>query len=465
MQLRDYQQRDANRLRAAFAQGARAVVYVLGTGGGKTYTFSHIAQNAVAKGNNVLILAHRRELIRQTSQSLRDIGVSHGVIAPRVPRMTQPIQVASVHTLVRRMDRYNWRPGLIIVDEAHHLVDGSTWGKIIEYYEGTPILGVTATPTRLDGRGLGREADGVFDTMVVGPSIRELIDQGYLAPPVVYAPPTAVDLSGVRTRGGDFAAGALADAMDKPTITGDAVRHYQKLCTGEPAIAFCASINHAEHVAERFRAAGYQAASIDGNMDGKEREQRIRDLGNGQLHVLTSCDIVSEGTDIPVVSAAILLRPTQSESLFLQQVGRSLRVHPGKTRALILDHVGNVMRHGMPDEDREWSLAGRPRGRGGDKSDAAPIRQCEQCYTVHRPAPRCPSCGHLYPVQEREVEEVDGELQEVDPEVVRRMRKQEQAKAKTKDELTELANQRGYKNPRKWAEYVYNARQKKRRAA
>jgi DNA repair protein RadD len=322
------------------------------------------------------------------------------------------------------------------------------------------VLGVTATPIRLDGQGLGVAAGGFFDHLVIGPTVAELTARGYLSPAVVYAPKTRVDLSGVKTRGGDFATGELAAAMDKPTITGDAVAHYQRLCSGAPAIAFCASVAHAEHVAAMFGAAGYQAASVDGNMDSATRAARIADLGAGRLHVLTSCDIVSEGTDIPVVSAAILLRPTQSLGLCLQQMGRVLRPAPGKKYATILDHVGNVYRHGLPDDDREWSLEGRTKGaKAAADPDTLAVRQCDQCFHVHRPAPRCPKCGFLYPVQERAIEEVAGELEQVDPTEVRRAVKQAQAAAKSLEELEALGRKLGHKPG--WARFVWQARQAK----
>lgn len=458
MQLRDYQQTAVQNLRHSFASGNNNVLFVLPTGGGKTFVFCYISKNAVQRANKVLILVHRTELLNQASGSLHALGIDHGTIAPGRPFINKPVQVASTQTLINRMMKMSWTPDLVIIDEAHHLTINSTWGKIVQFYPHAKKLGVTATPCRLDGQGLGLHADGIFEDMVQGPTISELITEGHLTKPVVYAPPTQLDLSHVKMSMGDFAKGALADAMDKPTITGDAVKHYKKLCDGEPSIAFCASVRHAEHVAEQFRSNGYRAASLDGSMHAKERKQLISDLGEGRLNVLTSCDIVSEGTDIPIVSAAILLRPTQSESLYLQQVGRVLRVAPGKKRALILDHVGNVMRHDMPDAEREWSLDAvkKTKKQKADDAAAMPIRQCETCYTVHKPAPVCPSCGFVYPVQHREIEHVEGDLQEVDPEQVKIQRKKEQAKAKTLEELQELGRKLGHKPG--WAKHVYKAR-------
>lgn len=428
-----------------------------------TVTFAYIASAAAIRKTRVLILVHRKELLRQTSRTLEQFGVAHGLIAPGMTGSRDAVQVASVQTYVRRMDRMRWTPDLIVVDEAHHALGASTWGKVLAHFPTARVLGVTATPERLDGRGLGVEAGGFFDTLVMGPSVSDLTAAGHLSPAVVFAP-SMPDLSGLHTRAGDFARDESAAALDKPSITGDAVAHYRKHAPGEPAIAFCVSIKHAEHVAESFRAAGWQAASIDGSLDDRERTARIRDLGAGKLHVLTSCEIVSEGTDIPIVSAAILLRPTQSLALCLQQMGRALRTHPGKQRALILDHVGNVYRHGLPDEEREWSLSARQRSkRGKSDSDTLPVRQCERCYHVHRPAPACPRCGFEYPTKAREIEYVAGDLHQVDPVEVRRKQKREQARAKSIDELRAIARARGYRPG--WAEFVWAARQRRGEAA
>ena len=462
--LRDYQHSAVADVRAAYADGCRAPLLTLPTGGGKTVIFSYIAERAGAKGNRVLILVHRRELLRQTSRTLDDFGVSHGMIAAGMTMdHHQQVQIASVQTLVRRLERLRWAPDLIVVDEAHHATGKTTWGNVLAHYPEAKILGVTATPQRLDGQGLGVEAGGIFDRLITGPTVSQLTAAGHLSPAVVFAPRAMVDLSGIHTRAGDYATNEVAEAMDKPTITGDAVAHYRQHCSGEPAIAFCASVAHAEHVAASFQAAGFRAASIDGGMDADLRAQHIEDLGAGRLHVLTSCEIVSEGTDIPIVSAAILLRPTQSLGLYLQQVGRVLRPAPGKRRAVILDHVGNCFRHGLPDDDREWSLEGREK-RPAAASDAMPVRQCGECYHVHRPAPVCPRCGYVYPVQSREVEEVEGELEQVDVAEIRRAAKREQARAKSIEDLVELGRARGYKNPHAWARFVWQARMGKRAA-
>jgi superfamily II DNA or RNA helicase len=460
IELRDYQRGMVGSSRAAFAR-VRRVLLVLPTGGGKTFTFSWIAQSAVARGGRVLVLVHRQELLMQASRSLDSLGVPHGLIAARFSmNLLQPVQVASVQTLVRRMDALHWEPDLIIVDEAHHAVAGS-WRKVLDRYSSARVLGVTATPCRADGRGLG----DVFDELVIGPSVRWLMSEGHLTPARVYAPPQVVDLSGVRRQGGDYQRGELGLRMDNRTITGDAVEHYRRICGGLPAIAFCVSVAHAEHVAEQFRAAGFRSESLDGSMDDALRRERIASLADGRLQVLTSCDIVSEGTDIPVVSAAILLRPTMSTGLYLQQVGRVLRPAPGKEHAIVLDHVGNVLRHGLPEEDRDWTLEGTSARRG---QQVPAVRQCPKCFTAHSPRPACPTCGHVYQSDptERVPVTAGGELIELDAarrqlleQERKRARYREQAQAQTLEQLIELGRQRGYKNPVAWAEHVHRSRQ------
>lgn len=454
-----------------FRQGRRAPLFVLGTGGGKTVVFSYIAHGAAARGNRVCILVHRQELVRQTSRSLTEMGVPHGVISPRAtPNYAQAVQVASVQTLARRIGNVP-APSLIVVDEAHHAVAGQ-WSQVLQAWPAARVLGVTATPERLDGRGLGQEFGGPFDCMVQGPPVADLIARGYLSRPVYYAPPWQLDLSGVHTRMGDFAKGEAAERVDRPVITGDAVEHYRRICPGEPAIAFCASVKHAEHVAESFRAAGVASASLDGSLSDNERAQRILDLGNRRISVLTSCEIVSEGFDLPVVTAAILLRPTQSLSLHLQQVGRVLRIHPGKTCSYILDHVGNCVRLGIAEEPRDWSLEGRTRGKRGPNaaSDNGPeIKQCSRCYCIHVPAPACPECGFTYELAARELEQVDGELKQVDADELQARRRakwerrREMANCETLEELQAYGASKGYKPG--WAFHVMAQRSARRASA
>jgi superfamily II DNA or RNA helicase len=460
--LRPFQTAAVAEIRGALMSGHRAVLFVLPTGGGKTFTFVHIAEQAAIRGNRVCILVHRQELVDQASRSLHAIGCNHGIIAAGYRQdLRQGVQVASVQTLARRLhiippDFFQ----LLIVDEAHHAVAG-TWAKVLAAMPRARVLGVTATPERLDGRGLGDQ----FSAMVQGPDAAWLTAEGFLVAARVFAPP-GIDLTSVKrfdTRKGRHDAD---DILRQGQAMGDAVSHYRR--TIEPhhngtAIAFCCSVAHAEAVAEAFRAQGIPAATLDGSMDRGVRRRTIADLGAGVLKVLTSCDIISEGTDIPSVTGAILLRPTDSLGLHLQQVGRVLRPCPGKDHAVVNDHVGNTLRHGLPTDPRDWSLEGRPKGRGRKASDAIPIRICPACFSaIPSAANPCPECGHEVPVARRELVTVAGDLREMTGAELRRQERREVVRARTRDELEALARSRGYRPG--WVAHMLAARSRGRTA-
>lgn len=473
--LRGYQEEGVDAIRASYAAGNRRVLYVLPTGGGKTYTFSYIADRAAKKKHRVCILVHRQELLFQAACSLASLGIPHRLVAATATiraclsleaelfgrsfiDQDSPITVASVQTLVRRLDS---APDftLIIPDEAHHGVAGS-WAKIAARYQSAKFLGVTATPIRLDGKGL----DTAFDDLVVGPTISKLIEDGYLTDAKIYAPAEAPDLTGIRKGKGDYAQGALAERMNATKITGDAIKHYRTYGRGMPALAFCVSVAHAQQVAEDFRFAGLRAAAVDGKMDRLERARLIADLGAGRLDVLSSCDIISEGTDIPRVGVAILLRPTQSEGLFLQQCGRVLRPYEGKEFAVILDHAGNTHKHGIPTLDREWSLEHGIAPKTRDGPAAEPVSQCGVCFALFRPAPVCPECGAVM-AKPQQIEQVDEDLVEVDVEAAKRNRRAEQSNAGSLEDLIALGKSRGYRNATRWAGHIWNARKSGRARA
>ncbi len=454
--LRPYQQAAVDGVRDSFRSGRRRPLLVAPTGSGKTVIFSYVTASAAAKGNRTLILVHRAELLEQCHRSLSQMDVPHGLIASGLtPDRSQLTQIASVQTLVRRFDRV-LPPDLIVIDEAHHATAGA-WASVLAQYPNARVLGVTATPQRLDGKGLGQ----VFDDLIRGPEVTKLIDEGYLCKPVYYAPKT-VDLTGVHMVAGDYNRAEVAERMDRPTITGDAVIHYRKYAEGQPCIVFCTGIKHAEHVAQAFNASGYRFKVIDGTLAKEERARRVLDLSSGALQGLVSVDIVSEGFDLPCVSTAILLRPTASLSLHLQQIGRVLRPSPGKQRAVILDHVGNCRRHGLAEEVRDWSLDGiRKRGKRGPQDDVADTRQCPECFAVHTPSPQCPQCLHVYEIKDRIPDVVDGELEELKAREAIRGRKREQGTAQTLEDLIRVGKSRGMKNPYGWAHNVFRARQNK----
>ena len=373
--LRDYQAECVAAIRQAFTR-CRRVLFVLPTGGGKTVFFAFITEHAAAKGNRVIVVAHRQEIADQISIALAAMGVAHGRIQPGHAMTDDLVQVGMVQTVARRLGAIH-APALLVIDEAHHAIAG-TWAKIAAAWPSVKILGVTATPERLDGVGL-RDA---FDTMVIGPDVRELIDAGYLAPFRYLAPSIDIDLSGVRSIGGDFNSGDLERAVDQDGITGDVVEHYLQHLVGRTAIAFCVTVAHAEHVAVRFRDNGIPAASIDGSMSADQRHNLVEKLRTGDIRVLTSCEIISEGFDAPAVGGAILLRPTQSFALFRQQVGRCLRPKVDGSAAVICDHVGNVFRHGLPDAPHVWSLDSKKRTTAERQKAMAICRACAACGEV-----------------------------------------------------------------------------------
>ena len=375
VELRPYQLQLVDDIRNAFRQ-CRRVIAVASTGAGKTVVFAYIAASAAKKGRRIVIVAHREEIVFQISNALDRLGVRNGMIKPGRTMTDDKVQVGMIQTLARRIDRIQ-EPDLIVIDECHHSPAGQ-WKIVTDRWSRALHLGVTATPTRTDGRGLGE----CFDLMVHAPPMRDLIDNGFLADYDYFAPPQQVDLSGVKTRGGDFAIDQLAEAMDRAVVIGDAAEHAKRHLNGEPAVVFCVTVAHAEHVAEQFRAAGFRAAAVDGSMEKTERRDRIAAIGDGRLNILTSCSLISEGTDLPGVKGVILLRPTKSVSLYLQMVGRALRPKPDGSRAVILDHVNNVHRHGLPDAPREWTLdTAKCRGQSPN------VTTCDQCYRTFKTGP------------------------------------------------------------------------------
>ncbi|HEX3418202.1 MAG TPA: DEAD/DEAH box helicase [Stellaceae bacterium] len=436
--LRPYQQEGVAEIRGAFRRGIRRVLFVLPTGGGKTIVFCYIATEAARRGKQILILVHRQELVEQTSRALEAMGVDHGVIAAGYRRRAALVQIASIMTMVRRLgeDRFD----LLVIDEAHHAVAGS-WSRIVEAFPDAYVLGVTATPERLDGRGLR----DVFDEMIVGTGVHDLISIGHLVPAVTYAAPVP-DLSGVKIRGGDYAADDLSRIMMSGSITGDAVEQYSKLCPGRPALAYCCSIEHSQTVAQRFVDAGWRAAHVDGDTPALVRTNAVAALGRRELDVVTNCYLFTEGVDVPVLGAVLMLRPTKSVTLYLQMVGRALRPAPGKQKAYILDHVGNSHRHGLCDEPRIWSLDSKKR-----KAGAAPVKECPECHViVPLGKQRCPECGFEFDVgnRDRETIELDGDLVEITLE--ERLRRMSYRRAlrwggDDPDKLRLVAAARGYK--------------------
>lgn len=452
--LYPYQQKLVDQARASMLSGKRAPLLVSPVGSGKTVIFSYLAARVASKGKRVLILAHRDELLDQISETLSAFQVQHSFIAAgRSYDADLPVHVCSVLTAARRLSKIP-APSLIISDEAHHCISTSTWGRVIAHFPASYKMGVTATPRRLSGEPLD-----LFDDLILGPSVSELIKEGRLSDYKIYAPST-IDTTGIKTTAGDYAKKALESAADKPSITGSAVHEYARRAMGKRAIAYCVSVEHARHVCQEFRNIGIASESIDGTMVADSRRQIVRSFREGKTQVLTSVDIVSEGFNLKELEVAISLRPTQSLGLWIQQTGRALRAFPGKSHAIILDHAGNTLRHGFPDDDREWSLLGHKKTRGETETPPA-VKICPKCFAAVRAGPlACPYCGFTYLIQPREIEEIDGELEELTRESVQREKRREQGSAQTLEDLVQLGRSRGYKNPYGWASHLIKARQK-----
>lgn len=385
--LRDYQQRGIARIQAEFLRGMRRVCYAGPTGSGKTVLFVHAARKAMAQGQKVAILIHRDELVDQTCEALEAEGIDHGVIAAGYEETPGAlVQVYMVQTLARRPERLDGIRFLII-DEAHHIL-AATWIALAAAVPTARILGVTATPERLDGKGLS----AAFDALVIGPTVKQLIAEGWLAPFKIFAPEKTVDHKNLRSMGGDYALGPLAERMSADSVLADAIAEYRKHLDGQSALAFCATIAHSRATARGFRAAGIDAVHLDGDTPTPERREIIARLGVEPL-VVCNCGIIAEGLNVPVVGGVIMLRPTKSLALYLQQIGRALRPAPGKSHAVILDHAGNVFRHGFPDVEHPWSLEDRPKKKG-----RALVKRCAGCGALIPAAARvCPECGAEQP--------------------------------------------------------------------
>jgi len=455
MPLRPRQHQAIEDIRAAYRSGRKAPILCAATGFGKTHTSAQIIRSALDRGRTVWFLAHLREILDDTAKRLRSVGIPFGEIAAGKAReYHRRVQIVSVQTAVRRDDLP--KPDLVIVDECH-LAVATTYKKVLGKIGNPMLLGLTGTPCRLDGRGLGELFDEIIPTCSTG----TLINEGLLAP-IKYFAPYRPNLASFRTYRGDYKQSDAEAEMDSSKITGDVIEHYQKHCDGKRAVAFCTTVKHAEHVAEEFRAAGYKAVAISGESKTAERTAALTGLRSGELQVVCNAQLWVAGVDVPEIECIVLLRPSKSLTFYLQSIGRGLRTAPGKTHLTVLDHSGCIFDHGSPEVERKWSLEGRR------KEGVTPVRQCPACFCAHPPAPVCPECGYRYPLTDRDVpEEIDDELEEVDlrqAEVVWNKRqeqiakKAEQGRARTLEQLIELGKSRNYRYPVAWARKIMASR-------
>lgn len=405
--LRPYQVDLVDRIRDLVRSGRRRILLQLPTGAGKTAVAAEIITGAKRKGSRILFLAHRKELIDQPSKKLDELGHDHGIIKGTHWRAKPhlPIQVASVQTLVRRA-----KPAaeIVVIDEAHRAT-AKSYRALLEHYPQAAILGLTATPWRLDGSGL----DDLFEDMVQGPTIEALVAQGYLVAPRIFAP-YHPDLGGIHLSHGDYNQAELAQRMRGGERVGGIVDRWLELAKGRTTICFACSVEDSKQIAHAFCERGVRAEHVDADTPDAERDAILKRLAAGATQVLSNVNLISEGFDLPQASCVILGRPTHSLTMYLQQVGRIARIFPGKTDALVLDHAGCIYAHGRPTAERMWSLEGREKGER--RPLGARLVKCKVCSAVLERPGACPFCGNAEQqlLVERLPLEHDGELREID---------------------------------------------------
>lgn len=424
IKLRTYQADLIGKIRLAILHGSQSIVSVLGCGGGKSVIQAEIARSATDKGNRVLFLVHRKELCEQITNTFTAQGVDMELCS-----------VSMVQTVSRRLGQIP-EPKIIITDEAHHST-ANTYKKIYEAFPDALRLGFTATPIRLNRGGLGE----IYDKLITSVSTRWLIDNNYLSPYKYYSVKLA-DTSGLHIKAGDYKADEVAELMQNSEIYGETVKQWERLAKDKKTIAYCASVEAAEETAEQFRQAGYTAASLSGSTPKELRARIMQDFRDSKIMILTNCELFGEGLDVPDCECTVLLRPTQSLTLYIQQSMRSMRYMPDKT-AIIIDHVGNCYLHGLPDDDREWSLESKAK-----QANMVKIRECPMCFSVYPPTKqKCPYCGYA---AVKEIQRKDKAVVEID---LVEMQRQEDIKNTKYSDLTaeswsdveRIRKARGYK--------------------
>lgn len=431
--LRDYQQAIYNEIRNKLCV-YNSVCAVLPCRSGKSYIMKEICDNAVSKGSNVLILTHRRMLLKQHSELIKNV------------RYETPF--TEVHHLGE-----HGNPDLIIIDEAH-ISGAESYRKICEYYKCKKIL-FTATAKRLDNKPLQ------CDYIINGISGDELIDMGYVSPYDIYAPKLNIDLSNVSMSGADFNNEQLGETMCDRKIYGDIIKYYRELGENKQALVYCVNIRHAKEICKLFQDNGYSSAEMDSETPEKYRDVLLEKFKSGEIQILCNCNLISEGITLPECDCCLLLRPTQSETLYIQQACRCLTPRKGK-RAIIIDYVGNVYTHGMPTEKREYSLTNNVKVRNPSREPDLIVRQCKNCLRVYKGnKPECPYCGYDNGKTRKQIEaDEKAELERV-TEIKRKQARMEVGMARDLNSLIEIGKKRGYKNPRWWAQQIIEARRSK----
>lgn len=421
IELRDYQQSLMDKARAELAKGHKSVLCVCATGGGKSYIFMDMADRCKGK---VLVLVHRGELKDQHIKEFKKNNIP-----------MDSIIVETVQTVYRHLEDYT-DIRMVVADEAH-LFLSRTFKATVDYFaeKGCYTIGFSASPCRLDGSSMS----DVFTSMVEGPQTAELIEKKRLCPYEYYAPLT-VDVSNLKKQRGEYVTSEVEELME-PAIYGRVIDEYKRLCPDKQAIAFCVSIKHSQQVADQFAAAGIKAAHLDGNTPKKARESLMERFRAGEIKVLTNVNLFAEGLSVDGIGAVLMLRPTASLALCLQQWGRGLRYQEDKV-CTIIDCVGNYTRHGLPDEHREWTLEGEvKKHRTHDDEGNFTVRQCPYCYKCFPAKPVCPYCGEEYPLHARELQVIEEiQLKKITEEEAKR---EADRKARVKEEIR---NARSYED-------------------
>lgn len=459
IKLRDYQVTSYNAVRQAMTQHKR-VLMQLPTGGGKTVIAAHMAANASQKGKRLYFICHRQEIIEQTARTFGKFGIQTGMIWADAPKLYHlPIQVCSIDTLKNRLAAVP-HPDVCIWDECHH-GSAAGWVKVQEFWEAAWHIGLSATPCRLDGKGL----DVAYDYMVPGPQTIDLMNIGALSGYEYFAPSNP-DTKNLHLIAGEFAKSESELLMDTGKIHGDIVKHYKDIAIGKRAILFAPTINSSKHFAESLRNAGIMSIHLDGDTAKTERKAAAKAYANGDIEVICNVGLFGEGYDLSAqadmdvtVDCLIDAQPTNSLAWALQKWGRVLRPKTDGSKAIILDHAGNWTRHGFPDDIREWSLSGIDKKKQKKEREEIALRttQCPVCYAVHKPEPHCPQCGYKYEIKSRKVELEDGELKKVDIEAMRAQYRSQQAQARDAQSLIDLGH-----SPQR-ADHIMRAREEKDR--
>ncbi len=422
MELRPYQQEVLNNVRKAMLKKHKKIVVVCGCGSGKSVMSAEMAKKSAKKGNKILFLVHRKELINQIEATYSMWGVD-----------MENCDFSMVQTYRRHLkppEFYN----LIIIDECH--LNHNVYKTIVAHHSEAFVVGWTATPIRLGAGGLG----DLYGSLVQGVSTEWLIQNKYLAPFKYYSVPLA-DTTKLHTKMGDFVKGEISSLMQDSHIYGETVTQWEKIAKNKQTIVYCASVQASENTAEQFRKAGHKAEHIDGNTPAELRTEIMQKFRNGELKILCNMDLFGVGLDVPNCECVVLLRPTKSLALYIQQAMRSMRYVEGKT-ALILDHVRNCYLHGLPDDNREWELKSKKKN-----ENIVKIKECKNCFAVYSPSlQKCPYCG----TENRIVREiVDRKVIDTDLVEVERLQniKLTEFKAETFEEVVKYQKIKGYKFP------------------